>query len=133
MADKINLTERLMFLDSALLVADGGKEAEELLGIEAGLKSLSKLVKASRTAKIDWDEALRVGNQWYDRINKASRKQDRQQRSQALEQFEAEARQAGLKPVQYAVRWLLDQPGIVSVVMGVKRFEQLSDVIDACS
>jgi len=49
-----------------------------------------------------------------------------------LEQFEAEAQQAGLKPVQYAMRWLLDQPGIVSVVMGVKRFEQLIDVIDAC-
>ena len=48
------------------------------------------MVKALDTAKINWDEALRVGNQWYDRINKANRNQDRHQRAQALEQFEAE-------------------------------------------
>ena len=49
-----------------------------------------------------------------------------------LEQFESEAREAGLRPAQYAVHWLLNQPGITSVVMGAKRIDQLQDVLPAC-
>jgi aryl-alcohol dehydrogenase-like predicted oxidoreductase len=44
-----------------------------------------------------------------------------------LEEFESEARQAQLKPAQYALRWLLDQPGITAVVLGVKRIDQLAE------
>jgi L-glyceraldehyde 3-phosphate reductase len=47
-----------------------------------------------------------------------------------LEQFESEARAVNLKPAQYAVRWLLDQPGVASVMVGVKRVEQLKEVVD---
>ena len=50
-----------------------------------------------------------------------------------LEEFESEAEKAGLKPGQYAVRWLLDQPGIYSVVVGVKRIDQLADLQECCS
>jgi len=49
-----------------------------------------------------------------------------------LEQFETEARQARLKPAQYALRWVLDQPGIVSAVVGVKSIDQLRFLSDAC-
>jgi len=49
-----------------------------------------------------------------------------------LEQFEREAKDAGLAPSQYAVRWLLDQAGVTSVVAGVKRVEQLSDLMAGC-
>ena len=49
-----------------------------------------------------------------------------------LEQFESEAQEAKLKPVQYAVRWLLDQPGVTAAVMGVKHVDQLMEVLDAC-
>ncbi|MSR65587.1 MAG: hypothetical protein EXS18_07395 [Verrucomicrobiae bacterium] len=45
-----------------------------------------------------------------------------------LEKFEKDALAAGLKPVQYAIRWLLNQPGITSVVVGVKRIEQLDEL-----
>ena len=48
-----------------------------------------------------------------------------------LEQFESEARVVHLEPVQYAVRWLLDQPGVTSVVVGVKRVEQLREFVGA--
>jgi len=44
-----------------------------------------------------------------------------------LEEFESEALQAKLKPAQYALRWLLDQPGITAVVLGVKRIDQLAE------
>ena len=46
-----------------------------------------------------------------------------------LEQFDQEARETGLKPSQYAVRWLLDQPGVTCVVAGVKRIEQLAELL----
>ncbi len=49
-----------------------------------------------------------------------------------LEQFEAEARGAKLSPAQYAIRWLLDQPGITSAVVGAKRIEQLEELLPAC-
>lgn len=48
-----------------------------------------------------------------------------------LEEFERESRSAELKPSQYAIRWLLSRPGITSVVVGVKRIEQLADLIAA--
>jgi aryl-alcohol dehydrogenase-like predicted oxidoreductase len=46
-----------------------------------------------------------------------------------LEQFEREAQEAGLTPSQYAVRWLLDQPGVTAVVVGVKRIGQLEELL----
>ncbi len=50
-----------------------------------------------------------------------------------LEQFEVEAHEAQLTPAQHAVRWLLDQPGVTSVVVGAKRSEQLKELIDVCA
>ena len=48
-----------------------------------------------------------------------------------LEAFAAEARAGGLTPAQYAVRWVLDRPGVASVVVGCKRSEQLADLLPA--
>ena len=49
-----------------------------------------------------------------------------------LDKFEAEARQSGLKPARYAVGWLLDRPGVACVVVGVKRIDQLQELLEAC-
>jgi len=48
-----------------------------------------------------------------------------------LERFESEAKAAKLAPTAYAVRWLLDQPAVVAVVVGVKRMDQLQTLLDA--
>jgi len=48
-----------------------------------------------------------------------------------LEQFEKEAGDQQLEPAPFAIRWLLDQPGVTSVVVGTKRIEQLSILVDA--
>jgi L-glyceraldehyde 3-phosphate reductase len=45
-----------------------------------------------------------------------------------LDQFEAGAKVTNLQPANYAIKWLLDQPGIASVVVGVKRIEQLENL-----
>ena len=49
---------------------------------------------------------------------------------ESIEHFEAEARAVGVEPAQYAIRWLLDQPGITSVVVGTKRMAQLAELIE---
>ena len=47
-----------------------------------------------------------------------------------IEQFEREAEEASLTPTQYAVKWLLDRPGVTSVIVGCKRPDQLEPFVD---
>ena len=46
-----------------------------------------------------------------------------------LEAFEREARDAAIEPAQYAVKWVLDRPGVCSVVLGVKSIEQMESLL----
>ncbi len=46
-----------------------------------------------------------------------------------LEEYEKEAQAAGLEPARYALRWLLDQPRICSVVVGIRHIEQLEGLL----
>ncbi len=46
-----------------------------------------------------------------------------------LEEFEREAEAVGLKPVQYAVKWVSERSGVCSVIVGAKRAEQLQDIV----
>ena len=48
-----------------------------------------------------------------------------------IEEFEREADGASLTPTQYAVKWLLDRPGVTSVIVGCKRPDQLEPFVDA--
>lgn len=48
-----------------------------------------------------------------------------------LESFEAESTKAGLSMTQYAIRWALNQPAVVSAIVGVKKVEQINDAIAA--
>ncbi|MYD51110.1 MAG: aldo/keto reductase [Dehalococcoidia bacterium] len=48
-----------------------------------------------------------------------------------IEQFEREAAGASLTPTQYAVKWLLDRPGVTSVIVGCKRPDQLEPFVEA--
>ena len=47
-----------------------------------------------------------------------------------IEEFEREAAGASLTPTQYAVKWLLDRPGVTSVIVGCKRPDQLEPFAD---
>ena len=48
-----------------------------------------------------------------------------------IEEFEREAdADASLTPTQYAVKWLLDRPGVTSVIVGCKRHDQLEPFVD---
>ena len=48
-----------------------------------------------------------------------------------LEAFEAEAVAAGFTMTQYALRWALQQPAVVSPIVGVKRAAQIDDAVAA--
>jgi aryl-alcohol dehydrogenase-like predicted oxidoreductase len=48
-----------------------------------------------------------------------------------LEQIEAEAQQKGRTLFEHALRYPLRQPGVVSLVVGVKKIEQLKMMLDA--
>ncbi len=46
-----------------------------------------------------------------------------------LEEIEAESKKAGMSMLQYAIRWALSQPGVVSAILGVKNIKQLENIV----
>ena len=95
MADKIDLGERYMFLDSVLMIARGDKQTMELIQAEGAAARL--LARLSVNA-IDWDIVLKLANQVYDRLVAALRQEDRRERDAAthvaLDEMEALVKEA---------------------------------------
>ena len=48
-----------------------------------------------------------------------------------LEKIEEEAKAKNLSVPSYAIRWVLDQPAVVSAIIGVKRQSQIDDAVGA--
>ncbi len=46
-----------------------------------------------------------------------------------IEGFETAARQEGISMTQYAIRWILQQPAVVSAIVGVKKSSQLEEAV----
>jgi hypothetical protein len=88
-AEKIDVTERLMFLDCLRLVRTGGiKNLEGLIGGDADLKLDDAEVKG--LAKLDFALAEKAGTQWYDRMVVALKKPTRAERNADMDAMEAE-------------------------------------------
>ena len=92
MADKFDVAERMMFLDSTLGVASGDTR---LLTFLAGFgvgddKSLVAMIQKAVATSLDWDIILRMGNRWYDRLTVAAQKPTRTERVKAFARFNAE-------------------------------------------
>ena len=49
-----------------------------------------------------------------------------------LEAFEAEAAAANLTASQYALKWMLDRPGLTACVVGAKRIDQIEALVPGC-
>lgn len=88
MADKIDLGERHMYLDSVNLLRRGG--INQLNGIVggAGIQPTEEELKALQM--LDWTPALENGNKWYDRMIAALKKPTRAERNRELDVIEAE-------------------------------------------
>ena len=77
MVDKIDRGERYMFLDSICTLQRVGPNAlSELTGADGEDRRLAELSRQATNALIDWDEVLRIGNHFYDRMVDAVRKDD---------------------------------------------------------
>jgi hypothetical protein len=79
MADKVNLGERFMFLDAVMFMDRNGAQA---FGDDPMFKKLA--------GPINWDHALRSGNQMYTRLSSVMRLQDRGLREKHFHQINLE-------------------------------------------
>ncbi len=86
-ADKVDLTERFMFLESVFGVARGGLPALEGLVGGGKVKPIDPKVKKALQG-VDWDPALRTGNGWFDRLSAALRIKERPDRVKKLAELE---------------------------------------------
>jgi hypothetical protein len=85
-ADKVDVGERFMFLDTVQLVRSRGIGMMEMLAGGRAPKATPEELRALE--KVDWAPAFRKGNRWYDRMVAAMRLKDRAQREQALDKVE---------------------------------------------
>jgi hypothetical protein len=90
MADKIDLAERFIFLDSVVLLRRGN--AGMLQGLAGDGPPFKKPNPKAQQAleSLDWEPVLRNGNGWYDRIVAAMRNKDRAAREKAFDQIDDE-------------------------------------------
>jgi len=103
MAERFDVAGRFMYLDGVVAMSRGPVELSESLGeqepaprpgdapgAELARQLHRALANAALTAAIDWNETLRVGNRWYDRLVEAVSRPTRRERREALERLEDE-------------------------------------------
>lgn len=95
----LNFGERLVYLDLAQYVARSPQEAVSALKIMIGEygdsakwveKNGALLKKLAKEVPVDWNEVMRRGNIWFDRIVAAAHEPDYKQREKSLKKLFAE-------------------------------------------
>jgi hypothetical protein len=89
-SEKVNLMERCSTLDAIQTMAIGENEAVALLEIEPDLGKLGRIVETFGLQSIDWTGALRVANQWYNRLVIAMKLPSYSERASAFAKIETE-------------------------------------------
>lgn len=119
MREKIDLTERFMFLDSTLLVARGGPKVFNELGFN---NNLDNVLMQKILSLVDWDVVLKRGNEFYDRIDKTLAIENRAKRLQEIKKIADELEQienASEELKEITPEDLKDAPGkVVSPLVG---------------
>lgn len=90
MVDKINITERYMYLDTTIAVAKYGPSALNITTGSAAkpnpiVKQVANLLSSSF---IDWDNVMKNGNYWYDEFYRVGMIKDIPTRNRAYEELE---------------------------------------------
>jgi hypothetical protein len=89
MFDVMNVGERLFHLDFVATVAREGFHALDSLAFgEQSKREIQSLIGATAGKSVDWDQALRVGNTWYDRVADACGKPDWSERLRAAREVD---------------------------------------------
>ena len=107
--EAVDTTERFMFLDAISHLARGSTGVTEMMGVADGSAgaTLTKLLSA---ALIDWDEPMKIANQWYDKIVAGARKPTFRERMAAADKLVDdldEFIESGKNPTALAARILL--------------------------
>jgi hypothetical protein len=95
MVDAINVGERFMGLDCVTMISRKG--VDSLTNLSGGGKAKSKglftlLMDDAVAVSIDWDQVLRMSNQWYDRMADAMGKPTRAERQAGLDKVNDDLR-----------------------------------------
>jgi len=94
MVDKIDVSERYMFLDCVAAVArEGPALIASLDGPDDSSDFTKQLAKSLTNSTVDWNAILRRANGWYDRLVEAGRKPTLAERRQALSAFDEDLQQ----------------------------------------
>ena len=80
LSEKDDLFERCAYLDALLVIRTSQEGAIAYLDCEPGLAATGKMVNLFWKDAIDWNETLRIGNRYYDRLVKSLEKPDLAQR-----------------------------------------------------
>jgi hypothetical protein len=93
MVDKIDHAERYMFLDCVSMVArEGLASMGKLADGNAEDSTIKSLISLAVGATIDWDQILRTGNTWYDRMADTFRTPTRPERQELRQKIDADLR-----------------------------------------
>jgi hypothetical protein len=88
MADRLDLAERLIFLDCTLTVArDGLRGMQDIVGGTMSANVATSTMDSLLKTSVDWDIPLHIGNFWYDRSVAACRRPTREVRLRELTQI----------------------------------------------
>jgi hypothetical protein len=95
MREAIDVGERFMFLDSVTHIAVGGPDALDMLAAGAAEPDgwQKTVFKMTTGELIDWNEILRRGNRFYDRLAKTFDEPNFAERQQAFEAIEQQLKQ----------------------------------------
>ena len=96
-ADKLDLGERFMFLDSTMLIARGGFPFLESLASPGANPKTPNPAQKTILDNIDWDPALRNGNRYYDRMVASLRIKERSEREKEAEALDIEIKDVKAK------------------------------------
>jgi hypothetical protein len=89
----VNVSERCTYIDAMLTIASGQSDAMELLAVEPGVGEAGQMFWRVPIRPFDWDEALRTGNAYYDRMVSAMRLPTHTLRRAAMEKLNSERKE----------------------------------------
>jgi hypothetical protein len=83
----VNVSERCTYIDAMLTIAWGQPDAMELLGVEAEVGEAAQMFRRVNIRPFDWDEALKTGNAYYDRLVNAMQLPTHAERRAAMQKL----------------------------------------------
>ena len=92
-ADKLDVGERVCFLDCAHRMARGQMNLKEIADGGENNSLIEKLAEGLMIQTVDWDELLKSANKWYDRLAQVSRKPDYLERRAEMKKFDEDLKE----------------------------------------